>query len=385
MDELPVGRRVAYWRGRRNMSQQVFADRLGRSKSWVDKVERGVRALDRVSTLREVAAVLRIDPDLLIARDGAVGPEREPAADGVEVVRAALTRHPGLLRAPAAPTDPVVYRARVAHAGATYGHGRYVDLLRLAPALLVDGHRLAGGGQAEQLLQAYRLIAFVLVKLGAAELAWLAADRALAVAGDDPVLAALAAVPLGQALRAAGRQQAAFETTIVAAHQVAPLEPGGGTAAERAACAAALLQAALAAAEAGDRSTANEMLDDAAAVIEPGGPERAAVDAARVATASMLGDGRRAVVAHEALVGDPGWQRLPIEHRAAHLVDVTGAYLRVGDAAGAGGALLHADRLVPAEVRIRPAGRTALAGALAAASRPDPHLLALAEATGVAR
>ncbi|MFF0820765.1 hypothetical protein ACFYUR_10290 [Micromonospora haikouensis] len=64
---------------------------------------------------------------------------------------------------------------------------------------------------------------------------------------------------------------------------------------------------------------------------------------------------------------------------------MTGAYLRVGDAAGAGGALLHADRLVPAEVRIRPAGRTALAGALAAASRPDPHLLALAEATGVAR
>ena len=42
-DELPIGRRVAYWRGRRKMSQQVFADRLGKSRSWVDKVERGVR------------------------------------------------------------------------------------------------------------------------------------------------------------------------------------------------------------------------------------------------------------------------------------------------------------------------------------------------------
>ncbi|MCX4472181.1 helix-turn-helix domain-containing protein [Micromonospora sp. NBC_01655] len=39
-DRLPVGRRVAYWRGRRRMSQQVFADRLGKSKNWVDKVER---------------------------------------------------------------------------------------------------------------------------------------------------------------------------------------------------------------------------------------------------------------------------------------------------------------------------------------------------------
>ncbi|WP_311774346.1 helix-turn-helix domain-containing protein [Micromonospora carbonacea] len=384
MGELPVGRRVAYWRRRRNMSQQVFADRLGRSKSWVDKVERGVRALDKVSTLREVAAVLRIDPDVLIARDEAVGPEREPAADGIEVVRAALTRHPGLLSAPAAPTDPVVYRTRVAHAGATYGHGRYADLLRLAPALLVDGHRLPGG-QGEQLVWAYRLVAFVLVKFDAAELAWLAADRALAAAGDDPVLAAVAVVPLGQALRASGRPQAAFELAVVAAHQVAPLEPGGGTAAERAACAAALLQAALAAAGAGDRSTVEEMLDDATAVTEPDGPERAAVDAARVAAAVLLGDGRRAVDLHEAFVGGPAWGRLPIEHRAAHLVDVAGAYVRAGDAAGAGAALLHADRLVSAEVRIRPAGRTALADVLAGAQRPDPHLLALAEATGVAR
>ena len=36
-DDMPIGRRIAYWRGRRRMSQQVFADRMGRSKSWVDK------------------------------------------------------------------------------------------------------------------------------------------------------------------------------------------------------------------------------------------------------------------------------------------------------------------------------------------------------------
>ncbi|WP_343871410.1 helix-turn-helix transcriptional regulator, partial [Dactylosporangium roseum] len=51
MDELPIGRRVAYWRNRRKMSQQVFADRLGKSKSWVDKVERGVRRLDKFSVV----------------------------------------------------------------------------------------------------------------------------------------------------------------------------------------------------------------------------------------------------------------------------------------------------------------------------------------------
>ena len=45
MDESDVGGRVAYWRRPRRMSQQVFADRLRKSKSWVDKIERGVRGV----------------------------------------------------------------------------------------------------------------------------------------------------------------------------------------------------------------------------------------------------------------------------------------------------------------------------------------------------
>ena len=64
MDELPIGRRVAYWRTRRKMSQQVFADRLGKSKSWVDKVERGVRRLGKFS-------VVAATPLLVIARSTA--------------------------------------------------------------------------------------------------------------------------------------------------------------------------------------------------------------------------------------------------------------------------------------------------------------------------
>jgi transcriptional regulator with XRE-family HTH domain len=43
------------------MSQQVFADRLGKSKSWVDKVERGVRRLDKFSVVYEIADVLSVD------------------------------------------------------------------------------------------------------------------------------------------------------------------------------------------------------------------------------------------------------------------------------------------------------------------------------------
>ena len=69
MEELPIGRRVAYWRTRRKMSQQVFADRLGKSKSWVDKVERGVRRLDKFSVVYEIADVLQLDVQLLLGKD----------------------------------------------------------------------------------------------------------------------------------------------------------------------------------------------------------------------------------------------------------------------------------------------------------------------------
>ena len=48
------------------MTQQMLADRLGKSKSWVDKVERGVRGLDRYSVVQEIAEVLRLDPAVLL-------------------------------------------------------------------------------------------------------------------------------------------------------------------------------------------------------------------------------------------------------------------------------------------------------------------------------
>ncbi|MEU6077701.1 hypothetical protein [Micromonospora sp. NPDC047074] len=55
-----------------------------------------------------------------------------------------------------------------------------------------------------------------------------------------------------------------------------------------------------------------------------------------------------------------GWGRLPVEHRAAHLLDAARAYLQVGDLLRAGRALVEADRTAPAEVRCRPVARTVI-------------------------
>src|SRR6266511_743108 len=56
----PLGERIAYYRRRRGLSQVKLAGLLGRSESWVSQVERGVRSIDRISVLTEVAAALNV-------------------------------------------------------------------------------------------------------------------------------------------------------------------------------------------------------------------------------------------------------------------------------------------------------------------------------------
>ena len=51
MDDLELGRRIGYWRRRRKLTQAVFADLIGKSKSWVEKIERGERSAGRLSVL----------------------------------------------------------------------------------------------------------------------------------------------------------------------------------------------------------------------------------------------------------------------------------------------------------------------------------------------
>jgi hypothetical protein len=51
-----IGQRVRYWRLRRNLGRQQFADMVGRSTSWLDKVEKGERSLLRLPMLDRVAS-----------------------------------------------------------------------------------------------------------------------------------------------------------------------------------------------------------------------------------------------------------------------------------------------------------------------------------------
>ncbi|WP_320068982.1 hypothetical protein [Micromonospora sp. RTGN7] len=275
-----------------------------------------------------------------------------------------------------------------------FQHAQYPQVAAVVPGLLAGVQRVAAddsGWGRPLLVEAYRLAVSLLVKLGEADLGWLAADRAMAVATGDPVLVAAATVQLGQVLRASGRARAALSVTLAAAYRIAPPDPGAGTPGGLSLCGTLLVQAALAAARRGDDHATTQLLDEAAGMAARVGDGHdhhrtafgpTAVDLARVAAALELGDTTEAVAWHEKTIKRDAWRWLPVEHRAAHLLDAARAYLQAGDPANAGRALVDADRMAPAEVRHRPAARDVLAQVAR-----DPHapatIIALAAALGV--
>lgn len=395
-DDLPIGRRVAYWRRQRRMSQQVFADRLGRSKSWVDKVERGKRKLDKVSVLQEIADVLQITlQQLMGGLAPAEGRHRIVPRLNTDAVQAALTRYEVQLghRPATIPTVDDLGRM-VTHAWMALDRADYDRLLRALPDLITGGQwcREHGGAEdrrpVELLGQIYQITAEVLTRIGAYDLAWLAADRAMTVsaAADDPLWSARAACPLAATLRES-QPMHAFELCIVTAHRLAGANPLDAPPEDLSVYGTLLLHAALAAAAAMDEPSVGELLDQARMAAR-GARDRhrtsfcsALVAVTEVATAVKLGNGAN-VVDNLAAIRGPDHQRLPVAVRAAYLVDAARAHLQAGDAAAAGLALVEADRTAAAEVRHRPAVRDLVGAVLRQSRQPAQQVVQLAEAVG---
>lgn len=386
MDELPIGRRVAYWRNRRKMSQQVFADRLGKSKSWVDKVERGVRRLDKFSVVYEIADVLQVDMQQLLGRDPDRRPENTNCIDQIEVeeIRAALERYDQITAFFGAPAEPPALpemRKAVGHAWLSYQHAKYDVLARALPRLLRDAQAAdtaysdsADAYTAAHLLgQVYQIGSSVLRKLGEHDLAWLAADRSLAVAqrARDPLLAGTATYRTGTALLALGRPRASLEVNVNIANQLAPGSTGA-TPERLSVYGMLLLQGAMAAARIGDTATVRDLVngaDEAAHAVGGDqnhywtsfGPTNVLLH--RAAAAVELGEGRVAVETHTHM--DPaGFAALLPERRAHHFLDLARGYAQIGDIDKASEMLLEGDRLAPSEIRCRPIAHEVLSDLL---------------------
>jgi transcriptional regulator with XRE-family HTH domain len=92
MDAHEIAAQVRTWRLRRGLTQQQFADALGRGLAWVKKFEAGDRQADpRVSLLIERARALDVPLDTLLGKDpNSGGQQAEDARIGA--VRTASRR-----------------------------------------------------------------------------------------------------------------------------------------------------------------------------------------------------------------------------------------------------------------------------------------------------
>jgi transcriptional regulator with XRE-family HTH domain len=406
VDELPIGRRVAYWRGRRRMSQQVFADRLGKSKSWVDKVERGVRRLDKFSVIHEIAKVLSVEPQVLLGQEPERrGDDRGADPTGVAEMRMALERYDqvGGALGPAPPVVPLAeVRKAVRHAWLTYQHAKGCALARSLPHLLrqaqvVDAvHRDGADAQesAHLLGQVYQIASSALRNLGEYELAWLAADRAVTVAqrSGDELLVGVATFRVGMALLALGRARSALEINVSVANRLAPVASGQATPQRLSVYGMLLLQGAMAAARLGDELTVKDLLATAEVAAERLGADHnhywscfgpTNVQLHRAAAAVELGDAGTAVATHDRISRE-GLAGLVPERRVHHLLDVARGCAQLGDLQRAGELLVESDRLAPAELRSRPLAREVVGDLLRRTrGEPPPALRELAAHVGV--
>jgi transcriptional regulator with XRE-family HTH domain len=394
MNDRELGRRIGYWRRRRGLTQAVFADRLGRSKSWVEKVERGERSAGRLAVLDEICEVLQVDLAALIGEE----PHRRSRSclDDTEVerIRAALERYE-FTPADGPVTDVAGVRRRLAHAWAAFEFADYQVMGSLLPGLLDDAqraHEAVGSQESGVLLsEVYQLIASTLRKLGEHTLSWLAGDRGVTVAQRCGDLAAVAGAGfrIANALLSLGRAGQALTLNLSLADRV---EPHARREAMRALYGHVLLQAAMAAAAAGEDRRAVELIAearDAARFVTVGsdhfrlafGPVNVSLH--EVGALVALGENGRALAAADA-ISEEGLRRLRKERRAALLVDTARACSQAGDRDEAVRRLVAAEQIAAPEVRCRPLAQATIADLLHRSRGAPPLALAsLAERAGV--
>src|SRR5680860_604444 len=95
-----LGERIAAYRRRRGLSQATLAGLVGRSESWLSQVERGIRSVDRLSVLLDLARVLRVEVEALLGRPWEYAPNGGEDLDLLSAMRTHLTRYDRLLGQP---------------------------------------------------------------------------------------------------------------------------------------------------------------------------------------------------------------------------------------------------------------------------------------------
>lgn len=232
--DLPVGKRIQFYRQRAGLSRPVLAGLLGKSTEWLKAVETGRLLVPRLPMLLRIARELDLDDLADLTGNGHAVPIQVFAGErhaALSAVQAALTEY--RITPAAQPPNLPHLDLRLQQAWQVR-HGspdHRTQLGTLLPDLIRDAQRAARMADAEQRRDArrilsgvYRLADFYVAYQPAPELVWLVADRAITEAqeADDPYAIAGGAWAMVQALRDAGRWEEAITLATDAAGQLAP-------------------------------------------------------------------------------------------------------------------------------------------------------------------
>lgn len=399
-DPEAVGARVRYWRERRRLSRQQFADMVGRSTSWLDKIEKGERTLQRLPMLERVASALSVDPSVLRDANTARTAGQCPDCTEVHAIKCALGRYPTVAQSDRPPPGAHQVKRQLDYVGHAWLSSHFTTVAAALPRLLLEAqlHALSADQTDRQqaqrsLVMAYRVACSMLLKYDSTDVAWLAADRAMYAAqgADDPIALARATRSVARAMTHTGQADEAIAVSTDMADLLRPLLdthdadalPLFGM---------LLLSAEITAATRGDADLATALHNEALAATRQLGPQhrghhtifgRANVEVHRVAALVRLHEGTQAVRYADGLAPDL-INSLPSERRSNFLLDLTDAYTQTGHYRAAIDMLRQAEGLAPQEVRCRPLAHRLIIGLLSTApGGSDPILHQIAHRAGV--
>lgn len=368
-ETLSIGERVAWYRRRRGLSQEVLAGLVGRTPDWLSKVENGHIALDRLSVIKALADQLDVQIGDLLAEPSLLDWTADANGSTVPALRDALMdyRHTSPLIATTTSTDPPdldILRSRVGATWSAYQDSRYARATRQLPEVLADAHQAVNTYDGDSLLRAQGLLAMayqgaamVLTKLGEADLAWIAAERGLTAAHASESLVMIGSLfrSVTHCLLANGRFDAAKQLTTNAGSS---LQYGLAEASPEflSVYGTLFLAGAMAAARSDDRAATQTFLkeaDDAARRLGHDanhmwtafGPTNVAIH--RVSTAMELGDVQVALDQGPRIDASA----LPIERRVRHTLEVARAFAAHNETDEALSRVLDAEELAPEQVR----------------------------------
>ncbi|WP_435058974.1 helix-turn-helix domain-containing protein [Streptomyces sp. bgisy060] len=394
-----LGRKIAFNRKRRGLSQKEFAGLLERSEAWVSQVERGVRRIDRMTVLEKVAEVLEVPIAELAAEAPIVASVTEGESPGASRLRLVLSSAHSLKailgRHDTSP-DVSALHAEVDRAWSLTHQGNYADLAELLEGLVPRLESATRSVPEADRPELFRLLAVMyhtcsgaLANMGEPEAAWIAVDRAVVAAerANDPLLMAAGEFRLSIVFLGARHFEQAAQASGSAADALRPLADSGQV--EAVALRGALtLQRAVAAARLNLADEAYGYLRDARAMAAQVGDGRndyntefgpTNVGLHEVAVAVDLGDAGVALRAAQSVDASG----LSSERQTRFQIDVARAYAQRRQVADAVSALVKARGLSSEMVRSLPMVKQLVADLLTMSQPPSEDLRALAGELGV--